>query len=1705
MVSKRRRSDADSKPKVSPLSREDATTAPTASVLEQSEVAFPRGGASALSALELKEVANEAARDVLFENENSTSKPETAQRPSKKKKLAKSVKSAADEEKIDVPIETLNFKRLMAGTLVLGQIIEINRMDIVLALPDNLVGYIPITSVSSVLTKALEELDDSDEQESDDEDEESTNKITSGTTKTKTIPSLSNMFKIGQWLRAIVLESVSVANKKKNQKKRIQLSIEPEKVNKTLEDEDLTTNTTIQVTVKAVEDHGAILDTGKEIGGFVSKKEIKAAGFDPENITVGAVFLATISNKNARTITVKLTANKKSPITTISSVEAIIPGNFIETLVTDVKEEGLITRAYGMIDATINLAHLGVYDLSELKHRYAMGSKIRARVIAVVLASDSKKLVLSVLPNVINMNLDTSEDALTAFPIGHVFESVSIKGMDSNYIYASIDSDRSGQIHLSRLDSDSSNLKVFYAPGSQHKARVLGYSQMDHQYTLTLDPKVINQKYLRAQDIPVGELVTGQVLSVSESGLQIKIFDKFEAHVAPMHLSDVKLIYPERKFKIGSKVKGRVLSISKFKSEINVTLKKSLVGVENVITSFDSMKVGDRTSASVFAFKPSGAIVSFFGNVKAFLPKAEISETFVRKPEDHLRLGQTITVRVTSVDTETKRATVSCRLSEESSDAQKKALTELVVGRSVVKARVMEKTKDSVVVELPGSNLRGVIFEGHLSDGNFEQNRALLKRTVVGSTIEGLILDKDSRSRIFNMTAKKSLIASAEADVFPVKFKDIKSGDSLIAGYVKSVTNKGVFVGFGSKLVGLILAKYATERPVDDLTSVFYVNQSVSVRVLRVDEENKRFLLTLKEKRSGVSDAVNPVDSSIKSLNDLVPGRVTKALIKSVKQTQLNVQLADNIQGRVDISQIFDDYSDIKDPQHPLSQFSKGDLIDVKVIGFHDARNHRFLPISHKKSKDTILELTAKRSDITQEFEPLSLDKVSVGSESVVFINNSTRGFYFVSLSPTVRGRISLMDISDDATVLDNVDTAFPVGCALKAKVKAVDAEHNSVLLTARENNISSIKDVKKGMVLPARVVRISENFVVVELAEGVTAISFITDALDDYTKKLEDAFTKNDICAASVLDVDVDNKKIHVSLRTAAAKDKLVSSSSDVKRADIVRGFVKNISDKGLFVSIGRTVTAYVKVSNLSDSYIKDFKKFYKLHQPVIGKIVSSDDQGNVSMTLKESEVNGELNILKRYEDLSVGDIFEGSVKRVTDFGVFVKLDGTLNITGLCHHSQISDNQVSNVSALFGEGDRVKVKLLAVDTEKKQLSLGMKASYFEDDVEMEDADVSEDASVAADEDSIAEDDHEDADEDDEDEEELAFSGAENESESDDEDSDDDDDEESSPSGLGLGTNGFDWTAQVLDVAQGEESSDDEDEFDSIRSKKKKRSKTIVEDTTGDINADEPQSASDFERLLIGNPNSSLVWMKYMAFQLGLSEYEKAREIGERALKTINYREEQEKLNIWVGLLNLENTFGTDDSLEEVFNRSIQYMEPLVMHQRLITIYTLSEKFDKAEQLFKVMVKKFGKSSVSAWVQYGSFLLDRGQSEKAREILGSALTSLPKRDHIEAVRRFAQNEFTKGDPEQGRTLFEGLLADVPKRIDLWSVYIDQEIKAGEKKKVEELFERVFTRKLSRKHAKFFFDKWLKFEEKEGDSKACDYVKAKAQEYVQNNK
>lgn len=134
----------------------------------------------------------------------------------------------------------------------------------------------------------------------------------------------------------------------------------------------------------------------------------------------------------------------------------------------------------------------------------------------------------------------------------------------------------------------------------------------------------------------------------------------------------------------------------------------------------------------------------------------------------------------------------------------------------------------------------------------------------------------------------------------------------------------------------------------------------------------------------------------------------------------------------------------------------------------------------------------------------------------------------------------------------------------------------------------------------------------------------------------------------------------------------------------------------------------------------------------------------------------------------------------------------------------------------------------------------------------------------------------------------------------------------------------------------GSESSEEEPTIS--LSKKQKAKKGIQRDLTVDMHTKSPESSSEFERLLKVTPDSSFLWIQFMAFHLQLSEIEKARETGRRALQVINYREEQEKLNVWIALLNLEISYGTEESAEQVFSEAVKANDAKTVHLRYASL-----------------------------------------------------------------------------------------------------------------------------------------------------------------------
>ncbi|KAK0053509.1 protein RRP5, partial [Biomphalaria pfeifferi] len=103
------------------------------------------------------------------------------------------------------------------------------------------------------------------------------------------------------------------------------------------------------------------------------------------------------------------------------------------------------------------------------------------------------------------------------------------------------------------------------------------------------------------------------------------------------------------------------------------------------------------------------------------------------------------------------------------------------------------------------------------------------------------------------------------------------------------------------------------------------------------------------------------------------------------------------------------------------------------------------------------------------------------------------------------------------------------------------------------------------------------------------------------------------------------------------------------------------------------------------------------------------------------------------------------------------------------------------------------------------------------------------------------------------------------------------------------------------------------------------------------INITHVQSSSDFEKLVLQSPDSSVVWIAYMTYLIELGEIENARLVAERAINTILFREEQEKMNVWMAYLN-----PTD--VKKLLLRAVSCNNSLNLYLKMCNIYVANEK-----------------------------------------------------------------------------------------------------------------------------------------------------------------
>ncbi|WP_303046083.1 30S ribosomal protein S1 [Shewanella sp. UCD-KL21] len=342
------------------------------------------------------------------------------------------------------------------------------------------------------------------------------------------------------------------------------------------------------------------------------------------------------------------------------------------------------------------------------------------------------------------------------------------------------------------------------------------------------------------------------------------------------------------------------------------------------------------------------------------------------------------------------------------------------------------------------------------------------------------------------------------------------------------------------------------------------------------------------------------------------------------------------------------------------------------------------------------------------------LEKAYEDAETVIgIINGKVKGGFTVELNG-IRAFLpgSLVDVRPVR------DTAHLEYKELEFKVIKLDQKRNNVVVSRRaviESESSAERDallenLQEGQAVKGIVKNLTDYGAFVDLG-GVDGLLHITDMAWKRVKHPSEIVNVGDEINVKVLKYDRERTRVSLGLKQLG-EDPWLEISKRYPESTRLTGRVTNLTDYGCFVEIEEGVEGLVHVSEM-DWTNKNIhpSKVVNLGDEVEVLVLDIDEERRrISLGLKQCKTNPWDDFATRFNK---GDKVSGKIKSITDFGIFIGLDG--GIDGLVHLSDISWNGTGeDAVAEYKKGDEIHAVVLSVDPERERISLGVKQT--EDD-----------------------------------------------------------------------------------------------------------------------------------------------------------------------------------------------------------------------------------------------------------------------------------------------------------------------------------------------------------------------------------------------------
>ncbi|MES3006182.1 MAG: 30S ribosomal protein S1 [Pseudomonadota bacterium] len=423
------------------------------------------------------------------------------------------------------------------------------------------------------------------------------------------------------------------------------------------------------------------------------------------------------------------------------------------------------------------------------------------------------------------------------------------------------------------------------------------------------------------------------------------------------------------------------------------------------------------------------------------------------------------------------------------------------------------------------------------------------------------------------------------------------------------------------------------------------------------------------------------------SLNDIdmTPGAIVTGVIIDIDSDWVTVHAGLKSEGVIPRIQFLDENGNFS--------LSIGDSVKVALETVEDGFGETRLSREKAKRAESWMDLEAA-------FEK---NEVVMG-----VINGKVKGGFTVDLN-NIRAFLpgSLVDVRPIR------DTTHLEGQELEFKLIKLDQKRNNVVVSRRavleavstEERDELLAALQEGMSVKGVVKNLTDYGAFVDLG-GVDGLLHITDMSWKRIKHPSEIVNVGDEIQVKILKYDRERNRVSLGLKQLG-EDPWVAIKARYPEKSVVKATVTNLTDYGCFAELEQGVEGLVHVSEM-DWTNKNVhpSKVVQLGDVVDVMILDIDEERRrISLGIKQCFQNPWDRFAETYKK---GDKISGSIKSITDFGIFIGLEG--NIDGLVHLSDISwDEPGEEAVRAYKKGDEIETVILSIDSERERISLGIK------------------------------------------------------------------------------------------------------------------------------------------------------------------------------------------------------------------------------------------------------------------------------------------------------------------------------------------------------------------------------------------------------------